>query len=104
MRRYMGFLVVLPMLLAGCGMASWRDAPRGDPGACANSCQGRYQACMADTGSYGDCAEASRQSACERITDPELRGACQTSQAFCQSRSRSAVCGERLGNCMVGCN
>ncbi|MCL7713797.1 hypothetical protein [Stenotrophomonas mori] len=95
---------MLALLLAGCGHGGWRTAPGGDPAACVTHCQARHQSCMASTGGYGDCGEGSRQNSCERITNPELRGACQTSQAFCQNRSRGAVCGERLDSCMAGCN
>jgi len=96
--------VALSVLLAGCGNGAWRDAPRNDPAACVNYCQGRYQACTANPRSYGDCGEVSRNNQCDKITNPELRGACQTSQAFCQNRSAAAVCGERLNSCMASCN
>jgi len=93
---------VLAALLLGCG--SYRQvAPKGDPAACVTYCQSRYQACNANPRSYGDCGEAGRNNQCDKITNPELRGACQTSQAFCQNRSAAAVCGERLNSCMAGC-
>lgn len=97
-------LSVLLSLLAGCGNSGWRDAPKDDPAACVNYCQSRYQDCNANPRSYGDCGEANKNNQCDKITNPELRGACQTSQAFCQSRSAAAVCGERLSNCMASCN
>jgi hypothetical protein len=93
---------VLAALLLGCG--SYRQvAPKGDPAACVDYCQNRYQACNANPRSFGDCGEAGRNNQCDKITNPELRGACQTSQAFCQNRSAAAVCGERLNSCMTGC-
>ncbi|MGH8052333.1 MAG: hypothetical protein ACREP4_00170 [Stenotrophomonas sp.] len=95
---------ILGLLLAGCSNGGWRDAPRNDPAACVNYCQSQYQSCSANPNSYGDCGEASRNNQCDKITNPELRGACQTSQAFCQNRSAAAVCGERLSNCMASCN
>ncbi len=94
---------VLAALLLGC--AGYRQvAPSGDPAACVNYCQSRYQACNANPRSFGDCGEANRDNQCDKITNPELRGACQTSQAFCQNRSAAAVCGERLNSCMASCN
>ncbi len=94
---------VLAALLSGCG-GHRQAVPRDDPAACVNYCQSRYQSCMANAGSYGDCGEGGKQNQCDTITNPELRGACQTSQAFCQNRSRNAVCGERLNSCIAGCN
>jgi len=94
----------LALLVAGCAGGGWRDVPKGDPAACVNYCQSRHQACMANPSGYGDCGEANKRNQCDKITDPELRGACQTSQAFCQNRSPAAVCGERLNSCMASCN
>jgi len=99
-----GAMPALAALLLGCGGGGWRDAPSSDPAACVNYCQSRYQGCMANPHGYGDCGEGNTRNQCDKITDPELRGACQTSQAFCQNRSSNAVCGERLDSCMGGCN
>lgn len=96
-------LLGMLLLLAGCSDGNWRDAPRNDPAACVNYCQSRHQSCMANPGSFGDCGQASNRNQCDKIGNPELRGACQTSQAFCQNRSAAAVCGERLNSCMAGC-
>lgn len=102
--RGFGWVMVSTVLLlaAACSNGGWRDAPK-DPAACVTYCQSRYQACNANPRSYGDCGEAGRNNQCDKITNPELRGACQTSQAFCQNRSAAAVCGERLNSCMAGC-
>jgi len=98
-------LVGVSLLLAGCASdGAWRSPPRDDPAACVSYCQKAHQLCSANPRSYGDCGQASRDNQCDRITNPELRGACQTSQAFCQNRSAAAVCGERLNNCMSSCN
>ncbi|MHC6218491.1 hypothetical protein ACVQEN_14780 [Stenotrophomonas acidaminiphila] len=97
--------VGMTLLVAGCSSdGGWRDPPRDDPAACVNHCQNAYQRCNANPRGYGDCGHASRDNQCDTITNPELRGACQTSQAFCQNRSAAAVCGERLNSCMAGCN
>ena len=98
-------LAGVSLLLAGCSSdGGWRGAPRNDPAACVSYCQKAHQLCSANPRSYGDCGEASRDNQCDKITSPELRGACQTSQAFCQNRSAVAVCGERLNSCMSSCN
>jgi len=94
---------VLVVLLTACSSSSWRSAPP-DPAACVNYCQDNHQMCLANPRGFGDCGEGNRSNQCDKITNPELRGACQTSQAFCQNRSSAAVCGERLNNCMASCN
>ncbi len=96
-------LLALP-LLGGCASNGWNGAPKGDPAACVSYCQARHQSCMANPNRYGDCGEGNTRNQCDQISNPELRGACQTSQAFCQNRSASSVCGERLNSCMASCN
>ncbi|WP_296246565.1 hypothetical protein [uncultured Stenotrophomonas sp.] len=105
MRRFTWVLVPMVLLLAACASGGgWQGAPRNDPAACVTYCQNAYQRCNANPRSYGDCGEANRNNQCDKITNPELRGACQTSQAFCQNRSAASVCGERLNSCMNSCN
>ncbi|WP_152984503.1 hypothetical protein [Stenotrophomonas terrae] len=103
-RMWAGLITVL-LLLAGCSSGGgWSNPPRNDPAACVSYCQTVYQRCNANPDSYGDCGEANRNNQCDKISNPELRGACQTSQAFCQNRSAASVCGERLNSCMASCN
>lgn len=107
MRRFQWMLAfVVLSLLAACasGGGGWGDVPRNDPAACVSYCQKAYELCNTNPRSYGDCGEANRNNQCDKITNPELRGACQTSQAFCQNRSAASVCGERLNGCMNSCN
>lgn len=102
-RMWAGWVAVV-LALAGCSSGGgWSAPPGSDPAACVSYCQTVHQRCTANPGNYGDCGEANRNNQCDRITNPELRGACQTSQAFCQNRSTAAVCGERLNSCMASC-
>ncbi len=97
-------MLLSTLLLAGCAHGGGPGIPRNDPAACVEYCQARYQACNANPKRFGDCGTDSRRNQCDSITNPELRGACQASQAFCQNRSAAVVCGERLNSCMASCN
>ncbi|HEX7991202.1 MAG TPA: hypothetical protein VF513_13700 [Stenotrophomonas sp.] len=106
MHRFQWLFACVVLLLGACASdgGGWGNAPRNDPAACVNYCQNAYQRCNANPSGYGDCGDANRSNQCDKITNPELRGACQTSQAFCQNRSAASVCGERLNSCMNSCN